>query len=64
MTWHPLVAAIEVAMTRTHTGCDHPVAPAPWMSQAAEQIADAILRYTSIDGARSIARTIELATDA
>ena len=60
MTWHPLKAAIEVAMVRNHTGCDQPVAPPPWMSAAAEEIADAILRYTTVDNARSIARTMEL----
>lgn len=58
--WHPLAAAIETALTRTQTGCNQPVTPAPWMSQAAEHIANAILRYTSVDNARNIARTIEL----
>jgi len=60
MSWHPLAAAIETALTRTQTGCNQPVTPAPWMSQAAEQIANAILRYSSVDNARNIARTIEL----
>ena len=64
MTSDPLVTAIAQLLTRTHTGTNQPVTPAPWMTTAAEHIANAILRYTSVDNARSIARTIELDTDA
>ena len=38
----PLVEAIVRLLTRHHNGCDHPVQPAPWMRNAATEIADAI----------------------
>ena len=36
----PLVEAIVRLLTRHHNGCDHPVQPAPWMRNAATEIAD------------------------
>ena len=42
----PLVEAIVRLLTRHHNGCDHPVQPAPWMRNAATEIADAINRTT------------------
>ena len=41
----PLVEAIVRLLTRHHNGCDHPVQPAPWMRNAATEIADAIHLY-------------------
>ena len=41
----PLVEAIVRLLTRHHNGCDHPVQPAPWMRNAATEIADAINLY-------------------
>ena len=45
MTSDPLVEAIVRLLTRHHNGCDHPVQPAPWMRNAATEIADAINLY-------------------
>lgn len=42
MTADPLVEAIVRLLTRHHNGCDHPVQPAPWMRNAATEIADAV----------------------
>ena len=42
----PLVEAIVRLLTRHHNGCDHPVQPAPWMRNAATEIATAINRTT------------------
>ena len=38
----PLVEAIVRLLTRHHNGCDHPVELAPWMRNAATEIATAI----------------------
>lgn len=51
-------------LTRTQTGCNQPVTPAPWMSQAAEHIANAIIQHTTLDQTRHIAALIELGVDA
>ena len=36
---------MEVPGSMTSDGCDHPVQPAPWMRNAATEIADAINLY-------------------
>lgn len=42
MTSDPLVTAIAQLLTRTHTGTNQPVTPAPWMTAAAGELAAAV----------------------
>lgn len=42
VTSDPLVQAVAGLIARHHTGTNQPVQPAPWMTAAAQEIADAI----------------------